>query len=267
MTRTDPPTRTYPGRLRLDGRTLVVVGAGQGMGREASHALAQSGARVVCADIDADRARQVAAEVDGIPWSGDVTQDDEVARLVHDAVGLLDGPLSGFVDIVGMAEWAAVLDMDPQTWDAQFSICLRHAHLLSRHIGRHMIETGTAGTMTFISSLHGLTASVHHAAYGAAKAGLVSLVKTLASELGPRGIRANAVAPGSILTPRILAAGTDALRERAAAVAPLKRNGSPSDVASAALFLTSDLSAFVTGQTIAVDGGVSIIDPFESLLS
>ena len=251
MTRTDPPTRTYPGRLRLDGRALVVVGAGQGMGRETSHALAQSGARVVCADIDADRARQV----------------DEVARLVHDAVGLLNGPLSGFVDIVGMAEWAAVLDMDPQTWDAQFSICLRHAHLLSRHIGRHMIETGTAGTMTFISSLHGLTASVHHAAYGAAKAGLVSLVKTLASELGPRGIRANAVAPGSILTPRILAAGTDALRERAAAVAPLKRNGSPSDVASAALFLTSDLSAFVTGQTIAVDGGVSIIDPFESLLS
>ncbi|WP_418059357.1 SDR family NAD(P)-dependent oxidoreductase [Pimelobacter simplex] len=256
----------YPDLLRLDGRTLVVVGAGQGIGRQTSHALAQAGARVVCADLDAARADQVAAEVGGIAWTGDVTREDEVARLVAEAAAAAGGPLSGLVDIVGQAAWSPVLELDEPTWDAQLDLCLRHAYLLSTHLGRHLVDTGTPGTMVFIASVHGLTASVRHGAYGAAKAGLVSWVKTLASELGEQAIRANAIAPGSVLTPRILASGTADLRARAAALAPLRRNGLPADIAAAALVLSSDLSAFVTGQTIAVDGGITIADPYASLL-
>ncbi|MFC5751419.1 SDR family NAD(P)-dependent oxidoreductase [Actinomadura rugatobispora] len=267
MTSTDQsPVPGYQELLRLDDRNLVVVGAGQGMGRQTSHALAQCGARVVCVDIDETRAREIAEEVGGVPWTGDVTKASEVARLVEEGSAALGGPLGGFVDIIGMAEWVGALDTEEETWDAQFDINLRHAYLLSRHIGRHMVDTGTQGTMVFIASVHGLTASVRHGAYGAAKAGLISWVRTLGDELGGHGIRVNAIAPGSILTPRLMAAYQDeSARERSATLAPLKKNGLPFNIASAALFLTSELSAFMTGQTIVVDGGVTIKDPYLAL--
>ncbi|QFG20182.1 SDR family NAD(P)-dependent oxidoreductase [Actinomadura sp. WMMB 499] len=267
MTSTDQsPVPRYEDLLRLDGRNLVVVGAGQGMGRQASHALAQCGARVVCADIDAERAHEIAAEVGGVPWVGDVTRADDVVRLVEEAAAAVGGPLGGFVDIVGLAEWVGALDLDERTWDAQFDICLRHAYLLGRHVGRHMVDTGTRGTMVFVASVNGLTASVRHGAYGAAKAGLISWVRTLGEELGPHGVRVNAVAPGSILTPRLMAAFPDgAESDRPTVPVPLGRNGRPFNIASAALFLTSGLSEFMTGQTIVVDGGVSIKDPYVSL--
>ncbi|OLT11378.1 hypothetical protein BJF79_24375 [Actinomadura sp. CNU-125] len=260
------PVPGYPDLLRLDGRNLVVVGAGQGMGRQASHALAQCGARVVCADIDAARAREIAAEVGGVPWAGDVTRADEVARLVEEGAAAVGGPLGGFVDIVGLAEWVGALDLDEPTWDRQFDVNLRHAYLLGRHFGRHLVDTGTPGTMVYVASVHGLTASVRHGAYGAAKAGLISWVRTLGDELGPHGIRVNAVAPGSILTPRLMAAYPDeSATERPSVPTPLGKNGRPSDIASAALFLTSALSDFITGQTIVVDGGVTIKDPYIAL--
>jgi NAD(P)-dependent dehydrogenase (short-subunit alcohol dehydrogenase family) len=267
MTSTDQsPVPQYSDLLRLDGRNLVVVGAGQGMGRQTSHALAQSGARVVCVDIDDKRAHEIAEEVGGVPWTGDVTRGDEVVRLVEESTAALGGPLSGFVDIVGIAEWVASTDLDEDAWDRQFDINLRHAYLLGRHIGKHMVDTGTPGTMVFIASVHGLTASVRHGAYGAAKAGLISWVRTLGDELGAHGIRVNAIAPGAILTPRILAAAPDeTARAGSAAKAPLGKNGLPRDIASAALFLSSGLSDFITGQTIVVDGGVTIKDPYVAL--
>ncbi|MBP1325982.1 NAD(P)-dependent dehydrogenase (short-subunit alcohol dehydrogenase family) [Leucobacter exalbidus] len=267
MTQINPDAiPAYPQLLRLDGRNIVVIGAGQGMGRQTSHALAQCGATVICVDINDELARTVANEVGGIAWVGDVTQADEVDRLISETVAQIGGPLNGLVDIVGMAAWSPAIDLEEHTWDAQFDICLKHAYLLGSRVGRHLVDAGAGGSMVFIASVHGLTASVRHGAYGAAKAGLISWVKTLANELGDDGIRVNAVAPGSILTPRILAAGSAEIREQAANIAPLRRNGLPQDVASALLFLTSDLSAFITGQTLAVDGGVSIADPFERLL-
>ncbi|MBA4863591.1 SDR family oxidoreductase [Streptomyces sp. PSKA54] len=267
MTSTDQsPVPAYQELLRLDGRNLVVVGAGQGMGRQTSHALAQCGARVVCVDIDKTLAHEIAEEVNGVAWTGDVTKDSEVARLVEETTAALGAPLGGFVDIVGLAEWVGALELEEKTWDSQFDICLRHAYLLSRHIGRHMVDTGTPGTMVFIASVHGLTASVRHGAYGAAKAGLISWVRTLGNELGAHGIRVNAVAPGSIITPRLAAAHKDETRqERTASLVPLGRMGLPFNIASAALFLTSELSAYMTGQTVVVDGGVTIKDPFPSL--
>lgn len=266
MTSTDQsPVPAYQELLHLDGRNLVVVGAGQGMGRQTSHALAQCGARVVCVDIDDTLAHEIAEEVGGVAWTGDVTKSSEVARLVAEAASALGGPLGGFVDIVGIAKWAGALEMDEDTWDSQFDICLRHAYLLGQHIGQHMVDTGTQGTMVFIASVHGLTASVRHGAYGAAKAALISWVRTLGAELGPDGIRVNAVAPGAILTPRVSAALDDDGKQRSAALAPLGKNGLPLNIASAALFLTSELSAFMTGQTIVVDGGVTIKDPYPGL--
>lgn len=266
MTSTDQsPVPQYRDLLDLTGRNLVVLGAGQGMGRQTSHALAQSGARVVCVDLDAKLAHEIAEEVGGVPWVGDVTKSADAARLVGEATAVLDGPLHGFVDIIGLAEWIDSLDIDEDMWGRQFDVNLRQAYLVSRNIGRHMIATGTPGTMVFVASVNGITASRRHGAYGAAKAGLISWVKTLGHELGPHDIRVNAVAPGSIITPRLMAAGAQKPSGKSAALSPLGRNGLPFNIASAALFLSSEMSSFMTGQTVVVDGGVSIMDPYAGL--
>jgi NAD(P)-dependent dehydrogenase (short-subunit alcohol dehydrogenase family) len=261
----DQPVPDYLARLRLDGG-YVVVGAGQGMGRQTAHALAQAGAtRIVCVDIDPDRARDIAEEIGvGVPWVGDVTKREEAARLGADAEEAL-GTIAGFVDIVGIASWAGVLDIDDAAWDSQFDLCIRHAYLLAQELGRRMIASG-GGTMVFIASVSGLSAAPMHAAYGAAKAGLMAWVKSLAVELGPQGIRANAVAPGSILTPRMEAAMDDAGKARSALDSPVGRIGETSDIAGAALFLTSELSGFVSGQTLIVDGAATVKFPYGTTL-
>jgi NAD(P)-dependent dehydrogenase (short-subunit alcohol dehydrogenase family) len=110
----DSPVADYPSMLQLAGRNLMVVGAGQGMGRQTSHALARCGATVLCVDIVPRLADEIAAEVNGIAWSGDVTKEREVIRLVEEATRSFGGPIHGFVDIVGMSEWAELVDTEEQ---------------------------------------------------------------------------------------------------------------------------------------------------------
>jgi NAD(P)-dependent dehydrogenase (short-subunit alcohol dehydrogenase family) len=251
----------YPALLRLDGRGFVVVGAGQGIGRQTAHALVAAGASVVCADVDGDRADAVAAEVRGTPWAGDVRARDAVERLVADAERTL-GRLDGVVDIVGEARFCPFLDCSDEDWDWSFEMVLRHAYLTAQVAGRAMVDRG--GVMVFVASVSGLTSAPRHAPYGAAKAGLMSLVRTVAVELGPRRVRANAVAPGAVRTPRVATLLGEEGMARNAANAPLRRIGDPADIASAVLFLASDLSAYVTGQTLVVDGGVSAKFPYPS---
>ncbi len=260
------PIPDFLSRLRLDGRSYVVAGAGMGMGRQTAHALAQAGAaHVVCVDVEADRAAEVAAEIGdvAVPWAGDVTTRTDAARLGAEAEEAC-GRIDGLVDIIGMARWESILDMTDETFDWEIDICLRHGFLLSQELGRRMVASG-GGTMVFIASVSGLTAAPMHAAYGAAKAGLMAWVQSLAVELGPRNVRANAIAPGTILSPRMDAVFTDEQRRANAENAPLQRMGSTSDIASAALFLSSDLSSYVTGRTLVVDGGVDAKFPYGTL--
>ena len=183
------PVPDYAGLMRLDDKGFIVLGAGQGMGRQSSHALAQMGAKVFCVDLEAERAEQVAAEVDGIAWTADITKRDDVQGLVDEA-GRAMGSIEGIVDIVGVSGWSGVLDIDDAEWDWQFDMVLRHAYLISQIAGRAMKETG-GGTMVFIASVSGLTAAPNHAHYGAAKAGLMAWMQSVAIELAPYGIRAN----------------------------------------------------------------------------
>ena len=255
------PIPDYQKLLRLDGKNYVVLGAGQGMGRQTSHALKQVGARVFCVDIDQKRADEIAAEVGGIGMAADCTNRSEVQRL-FDAAAKQMGRIDGFVDIIGMAFWGGILDIDDKLWDNQFDICLRHAYLASQIAGRRMKETG-GGTMVFIASVSGLTGAANHAAYGAAKAGLMAWVQSLAVELAPYQIRANAVAPGVILTPRAEVRLKENGRfEEYSAIVPLGHLGAPEDIASAALFLSTPLSKHITGRTVVVDGGVACKFPY-----
>jgi NAD(P)-dependent dehydrogenase (short-subunit alcohol dehydrogenase family) len=249
----------YPGLLRLDGRRFVVLGAGQGTGRQAAHALASVGARVACVDLEGDRAAAVAAEVDGLALVGDMTVRADVERVVDETSRRFAG-LDGIVDIIGMARYAPLLELSDEEWDWHFDVVLRHAYLAVQVGGRALSAAG--GTLVFVASVSGLTSAPRHAAYGAAKAGLMSLTRTAAVELGPARVRVNAVAPGVVWTPRVSVFLGDEGRARNEANAPLRRIASTSDIAAAILFLCSDLAAFVTGQTLVVDGGVSAKFPY-----
>jgi NAD(P)-dependent dehydrogenase (short-subunit alcohol dehydrogenase family) len=256
----DTPVPDYSTLLRLDDRAFVVIGAGQGIGRQTAHALAAAGARTLCVDIDAELAEEIAAEVAGIPWVGDATSRDDVARLFADA-GTTLGHIHGVVDIVGMATRYDLLDLDDETWEWQLDIVLRNAMLAMQYGSRVMATTG-GGAIVFVASVSGITSAPRHAAYGAAKAGLMSLVRTGAVELGPSGIRVNAVAPGVVWTPRVSAFLGDEGHRRNVENTPLGRVAQPSDIAAAILFLACDLSAYITGQTLVVDGGVGAKFPY-----
>ncbi|HEV2993222.1 MAG TPA: SDR family oxidoreductase [Acidimicrobiia bacterium] len=256
----DSPVPDYPQLLRLDGRRFVVVGAGQGIGRQAVHALASVGARVVCVDVDADRAGEVAAEVGGYAVVGDATRRADAERVFDEVAGALGG-LDGVVDIVGMARYATLLDVDDEEWDWHFDVVLRHAYLAVQ-LGGRRLTAGAGGVMAFVASVSGLTSAPRHAAYGAAKAGLMALVRSAAVELGPSGVRVNAVAPGVVWTPRVSAVLGEEGRARNEANTPLRRVAQPADIAAALLFLCSDLSSYVSGQTIVVDGGVAAKFPY-----
>jgi NAD(P)-dependent dehydrogenase (short-subunit alcohol dehydrogenase family) len=260
MTRTDDSeVPDYAAKLRLDGRNFVVIGAGQGIGRQATHALAQMGARLLCVDIVPELAEDIAGEVDGIAWPADATTRTGMEGVFGDGIRAL-GRLDGVVDIVGMARYQALVDIDDETWDWHHDIVLRHAFLTTQLGGRAMAATG--GAMVFVASVSGLTSAPQHAAYGAAKAGLMSLVRTAAIELGPAGVRVNAVAPGVVWTPRVSAFLGEEGRARNAANTPIGRVALPADIASALLFLASDLSAYVSGHTIVCDGAVGAKFPY-----
>jgi NAD(P)-dependent dehydrogenase (short-subunit alcohol dehydrogenase family) len=138
---------------------------------------------------------------------------------------------------------------------------LRHAFLAMQHAGRAM-AAGGGGAMVFVASVSGITSAPRHGAYGAAKAGLMSLVRTGAVELGPSNVRVNAVAPGVVWTPRVSAFLGEAGRTLNTDNTPLRRVAQPADIAAAILFLASDLAGYVTGQTLVVDGGVGAKFPY-----
>lgn len=256
MTASDnTPVPDYLRRMRLDDRVVMVVGAGQGNGRHSAHALAQAGARVLCVDIDADRAREIADEVGGVACVGDARERSDVERMVATAVDELGG-LDAVVDIVGMARYATLADVSDEDWEWTFGMVLRHAQLLVQIAGRHMADHG-GGSMVMIASVSGLAGAPFHGAYGAAKAALLSLVRTAAVELGPAGIRVNAVAPGQIRTPRIIEQMAARPDGGPPPIEPLGKLGEPPDIAGAVLYLCSDLAGHVSGHTLVVDGGVT----------
>ncbi len=255
MTSTDDtPVPSYRDLGRLDGRGFVVVGAGQGIGRQTTHALAQAGAKLFLIDNQQELAKEIADEVKGTPWVADARDRNDVERAIKEARKALGG-IQGLVDIVGMAKWGEILSVSDEDFDWTFGMVLRHAFLFSQAAGRVMAEDG-GGVMTFVASVSGITSAPKHAPYGAAKAGLMSWVRTLAVELGPRGIRANAVAPGFVWTPRISQLIDEQGKKRSEQNVPLGRVALPQDIASAILFLSSDLASYVSGVTLIVDGGV-----------
>src|SRR4051794_5159502 len=240
----------------LDGVPALVVGGGSGIGRATANLLHQVGASVAVADVNADLAQEVASEVNGVAVTGDVTDRAGAAAVVDQAPEGLGG-LRALVNIVGAASWSGLNELDDETWERDLRLNLTQHLYVCQAAAKHMSD---GGAMSLVASVSGLYGAPNHAAYGAAKAGVMALARTMANEWGSRGIRVNCVAPDIIATPRVVAgfaeSGVGEMDDIARADGvPLGRWGRPEEIAGPLVFLVSPLAGFMTGQTLVVDGG------------
>ncbi|MEV1025185.1 SDR family oxidoreductase [Streptomyces sp. NPDC050264] len=244
-------TPDYRGLIDLTDRHVLVLGGGQGIGRQTCLAAAALGARVSVVDTLPERAEAVAQEVKGLALVADATARADIERAVSEAVDRF-GPLHGLADIIGISEQGPLTKVSDDAWQRGLDLNLRHV-LLALQAGSRAMPAG--GSMVFVGSISGQRSAPNHAVYGAAKAALVNLVSTAALELAPT-VRVNAVAPGQTYTPRVAERHPEPdYYEKVGARVPLGRVGEPRDIASAILFFLSDLSQWITGQTLVVDGG------------
>ena len=245
----------YQQLFRLDGRRALVVGAGSGIGRESARALAAHGADVVCADRDPDTAAATAQECGGTAYPLDVL-DRPAVRAAAAALGGID--VLVFTAATNVRK--RLLDYAEDEFDRVVALNLRASFDLVRAFGAGMAERGRGSIIGF-SSIRATTVEPGQGVYAATKAGLVQLLRTAAAELGPRGVRVNAIAPGVVETP--LTAQIKAnpgWYDAYAAKSALGRWAQPEELAGAVVYLASDAAGFVTGSVLTVDGGWTAVD-------
>ncbi len=243
--------------MNFEDKTAVVTGSARGIGRVIAQSFAAAGANVVISDIDQAACEKTASEIGGtaIACRADVTSAgdiDQLFKTVSDKFKRIDI----VVNNAGITRDGLMIRMDEKDWDTVLDINLKGAFLVTKSAARIMMKQ-RYGRIVNISSVVGLTGNAGQANYSASKAGLIALTKTSAKELGSRGVTVNAVAPGYIET-EMTAALPEAAKEFFLSKVVLGRPGTPEDVARAVLFLASDEAAYVTGQVLAIDGGMLI---------
>ncbi len=244
--------------LSLTGRVAVVTGAGRGIGAATARLLAQAGAHVALVDRDAAGVTQTAEQIavtggEALPFTNDVTDAFAVER-TFDRVAEEWGRLDVLVNNAGTLREAPLEDLTDDDFRDTLDVNLRAAMVCARAAVPHMLRQGRGRILSAASGSTRL-GSQGLTAYAAAKAGIVGMTRTWARELGPRGITANAVAPGLIEGETVRTVASEEL-ERTLARIPARRLGRPEEVAAVYLFLASDLAAFINGAVVGVDGGL-----------
>lgn len=243
-----------PSDVRLDGRVAVVTGAGSGIGRGIAAGLAAFGASVAIWEQNPRTCAAAADEVGALGIPTDVRESTAVDEALAATTAEL-GPVSILVNNAGGTFSSPILETSENGWDALYRSNLRHVLLCTQRVARAMVAAGVGGSVISVTSIEGVRAAPGYAAYAAAKAGVINYTKTAALELAPHAIRVNALAPDITMTEGIEALAPPDLEARVGHTVPMGRPGHVDEMAGAAVFLASDLSSYVTGQTIHVDGG------------
>jgi NAD(P)-dependent dehydrogenase (short-subunit alcohol dehydrogenase family) len=251
--------------LALDGRIVVVSGAGGGgIGTTVTRMAAEAGATVVAVSRSKENLDEHIAPLGGgglsvIPVAADASTDEGIAAVL-DRIRAIDGDLYGLVNVAGGAEpgtWMPSTRVTREDWRALFTANLETAFFMSQAVAAEIRRTQKPGSIVSISSISGMNTAPFHIAYGTAKAAVVAMTRTMAVELAQDNIRVNAIAPGVTET----AAShtyTDDDPDRDRQAIAMGRRGRPEEQAGAILFLLSDLSSYITGQTLLVDGGLNL---------
>ena len=236
----------------LEGKTALVTGASRGIGRAIATELARAGASVVVGFQHArDEAEALAGEIGGRAIQADVASSDDASRLVEEA-----GDVSVLVNNAGVTRDGVLARMSDDDWRTVVDTNLSSVFFTCRAVSRGMMRR-RSGAIVNVSSVVGLRGNWGQTNYAASKAGIIGFTKSLAQELGSRGVRANVVAPGYITT-RLTEVIPEDARAKMLSLTPLGRLGEPDEVAGAVRFLCSDAASFITGEVLIVGGGLGM---------
>jgi len=249
--------------VNLEGKRIIVTGAATGIGRATALLVASLGASVAAFDVNDEEGR---GAVDAITstggtaryWHVDVAVESEVEPAVQDATTWLGGGPDVLLHLAGILKGAnaPIAEFTEATWDAVIDVNLKGSFLVAQAVARAMVSAG-GGAIVNMSSVNGTMAIPSIASYNASKGGIDQLTRVMALALADRGVRVNAVGPGTIATELARAAvlGSDDARERILSRTPLRRLGEPGEIADAVAFLLSDAASYITGEIVYVDGG------------
>ena len=242
----------------LEGKTALITGAARGIGKAIALRFAEEGANIAFTDLAVNEETQAEIEAKGVKaksYASDASnfaQTEEIVKQVKEDFGSIDI----LVNNAGITKDGLMLRMSEQQWDAVINVNLKSAFNFV-HACIPIMLRQRGGSIINMASVVGVHGNAGQSNYAASKAGLIALAKSIAQEMGPKGIRANAIAPGFIDTAMTQALPDDVRKEWCQKI-PLRRGGTVDDIANVATFLASDLSSYVSGQVIQVDGGMNM---------
>lgn len=243
-----------PSNILLTGRAAVVTGGGSGIGRGIAAGLAAFGASVAIWERDPQTCAGAAKAIGALGIPTDVRDPAQVDAALQRTTAEI-GTVTILINNAGGTFSSPLLETSENGWDALYKANLRHVLLCTQRVARALVAAGLPGSIVSLASIEGVRAAPGYAAYAAAKAGVINYTKTAALELAPHGIRVNALAPDITLTEGLAALSGGQPTASMGTAVPMGRAGHVDEIASVAVFLASDMSSYLTGQTIHVDGG------------
>lgn len=250
--------------FRLDGKTAIVTGASRGIGESIALAFARAGAKVVLASRKLEDLKRVEGQItagggEALAVACHTGQESQVEALVQAAIARFGGVDILVNNAATNPYFGPAVDISTTALDKTFEVNVKGYFFAARAVVKHLQSRGATGSIINMASVAGMRAAPFQGIYGMTKAAVISMTQTLAFEVGGQGIRVNAIAPGLIETKFAAAiVGNDALRGQIVARTPLGRHGQPEEIVGAALYLASGAGSFVNGQTLVVDGGMTI---------